>query len=82
MDTSNTEKKVIQSCMLRNAQFDIYAQYAKKHGMPTKSMFVLVALYYTPEGYMQMEICQYTFSSKQTVNTIISWTLQLLSERI
>jgi len=29
MDTSNTEKKVIQSCMLRNAQFDIYAQYAK-----------------------------------------------------
>ena len=53
----------------------MYDAYAKRHGMLMKTLLVVNVLYYDDfydkGGVTQMEICQRTFQSKQTVNLII-----------
>lgn len=71
MKQSEVYKNVQRYVRLRDTQFDVYVQYAKRFGIPVKSLFVLNALYYTPEGCNQAEICLKAYSSKQTVSAII-----------
>lgn len=71
MDQSEVGKNVVRYVRLRDTQFDVYVRYAKRFGIPVKSLFVLNTLYYTPQGCNQMEICLKAYSSKQTVSAII-----------
>ena len=71
MDQDDVCKNVARYVRLRGTQFDVYVRYAKRFGIPLKSLFVLNALYYAPEGCNQMEICLKAYSSKQTVSAII-----------
>ncbi len=69
-------QNLVRYCRLRDVQFHIYDTYARRQGIPVKSLFVLNAIYYSPQGCTQMEICQKAFSSKQTVNAIIKGYLK------
>lgn len=76
MDQSQVHNNVLRYVRLRDTQFDVYVRYAKRFGIPVKSLFVLNALYYTPEGCNQMEICLKAYSSKQTVSAIVKGYLE------
>lgn len=76
MGQSEVYKNVIRYVRLRDTQFDVYVQYAKRFKIPVKSLFVLNALYYTPDGCSQMEICIKAYSSKQTVSAIVKGYLE------
>jgi len=65
------KKNAYLYCKFRDEQFALYNEYAKRHGMLMKTLLVVNALFYAPEGMTQTEICQRTFQSKQTVNLII-----------
>lgn len=71
MSQPDAYQNVLRYVRLRDTQFDIYVRYAKRFRIPVKSLFVLNALYYAPEGCTQMEICLRAYSSKQTVSAII-----------
>ena len=71
MSQPDAYHNVIRYVRLRDTQFDVYVRYAKRFAIPVKSLFVLNALYYTPEGCTQMEICVKAYSSKQTVSAIV-----------
>lgn len=71
MSQSDAYQNVVRYVRLRDTQFDVYVRYAKRFGIPVKSLFVLNALYYAPEGCTQMEICVKAYSSKQTVSAIV-----------
>ena len=71
MSQHDVYENVLHYVRLRDTQFDVYVRYAKRFGIPVKSLFVLNALYYAPEGVTQMEICLRAYSSKQTVSAII-----------
>lgn len=71
MSQPDAYQNVVRYVRLRDTQFDVYVRYAKRFGIPVKSLFVLNALYYAPEGCTQMEICVKAYSSKQTVSAII-----------
>ena len=76
MKESEVYKNVVHYVRLRDTQFDVYVRYAKRFGIPVKSLFVLNALYYTPDGCNQREICLKAYSSKQTVSAIIKGYLE------
>lgn len=76
MNKSAVYENVVRYVRLRDTQFDVYVRYAKRFGIPVKSLFVLNTLYYTPEGCNQMEICLKAYSSKQTVSAIIKGYLE------
>lgn len=71
MKQSEVKKSVMRYVRLRDTQFDVYVQYAKRFGIPVKSLFVLNALYDKPDGCTQMEVCIKAYSSKQTVSAIL-----------
>lgn len=58
-------------CWLRYTQYSLYEGYAKKFGIGYKNLFVLRTLYAAPDGCTQMEICQNSLISKQTVSAVI-----------
>lgn len=73
--TKETKKNAYLYCKFRDEQLALYDEYAKRHGMLMKTLLVVNVLYYDnfydKGGVTQMEICQRTFQSKQTVNLII-----------
>lgn len=73
--TKETKKNAYLYCKLRDEQFALYDEYAKRHGMLMKTLLVVNVLYYDGfygnGGMTQTQICQRTFQSKQTVNLII-----------
>lgn len=71
MKQSEVLENVTRYVRLRDTQFDVYVQYAKRFAIPVKSLFVMSALYDAPEGCNQAEICLKAYSSKQTVSAII-----------
>lgn len=71
MSQPDAYKNVVRYVRLRDMQFDVYVRYAKRFGIPVKSLFVLNVLYYAKEGCTQMEICVKAYSSKQAVGAII-----------
>ena len=75
--TKEDKKNAYLYCKLRDEQFALYDEYAKRHGMLLKTLLVVNALFYSKEGLTQRDICDRTFQSKQTVNLIVK---KLLSE--
>lgn len=71
MNQPDIYQNVIRYVRLRDMHFDVYVRYARRFSIPVKSLFVLNALYYAPEGCTQMEICLKAYSSKQTVSAIV-----------
>ncbi|MBS4913378.1 MAG: winged helix-turn-helix transcriptional regulator [Veillonella sp.] len=56
---------------IRDKQFSIFENYARKHGLQSKSMLILMWIYYNPHGVTQNRIVQATYSTKQVVNATI-----------
>ncbi|WP_296919753.1 MarR family winged helix-turn-helix transcriptional regulator [Megasphaera sp.] len=56
---------------IRDRQLSIFENYARKRGLQSKSMLILMWIYYNPEGIPQNEIAQKTYSTKQVVNATI-----------
>lgn len=75
--TKEDRKNAYLYCKFRDEQFALYDDYAKRHGILMKTLLVTNVLFYSDAGMTQVEICQKTFQSKQTVNLIVS---NLLSE--
>ena len=66
--TKDDKKNAYLYCKFRDEQFALYNDYAKRHGMPMKTLLILNALFYTKDGMTQAEMSKRTFQSKQTVN--------------
>lgn len=53
---------------LFDQQMSLYEHYARKMGLQSKSLFILLWLYYNPQGITQKQIARKTYSSKQVVS--------------
>lgn len=56
---------------LRDEQFSLFEDYARKHGMNSKSLLVLMWVYHFPSGMTQRQLAERTFSTKQVMQAII-----------
>ena len=56
---------------LRDTQFSLYENYARKRGLQSKSLLILLWLYHTPGGISQHSIAMRTYSTKQVVNATV-----------
>lgn len=56
---------------LRDHQFSLYEDYARKQGLQGKSLLILLWIYRHPKGISQQTITRHTYSTKQVVNAII-----------
>ncbi|MEX2784821.1 MarR family winged helix-turn-helix transcriptional regulator [Streptococcus sp. H49] len=63
--------KAQQYARLRDEQFSLFENYARKHGMNSKSLLVFMWIYHNQDGLSQETIARKTFSSKQVVQAII-----------
>ena len=70
--TEETKKNAYVYCKLRDDQYALYVDYAKRHGIMVKTLMTVNSLYYAEEGLTQKEICDRTSQAKQTINLIIS----------
>ncbi|MDO4432213.1 MAG: MarR family transcriptional regulator [Aerococcaceae bacterium] len=61
---------------VRDENFSLYEYYARAHGMHSKSLLILMWIYYTPAGISQHTICKKTYSTKQVVSATIKAFLQ------
>ena len=57
--------------MLRDEQYSLYDEFAKRHGWSMKTLLVVNALFYAKDGMTQRDICLRTFQSKQAVSQIV-----------
>lgn len=71
MNQETISKNALLYCRIRYSQYSMYEAYAKKYGSSYKSLFVLRQLYANPEGLTQIEICQDSLISKQTVSAVV-----------
>ena len=55
-------------CRLRDKQYAVYTEYARKHGLTTKELFILDIIYFAQSGCTQAGICERLSASKQTVS--------------
>lgn len=56
---------------LRDHQFSLYEDYARKQGLQGKSLLILLWIYRNPRGISQKTIGERTYSSKQVTNATI-----------
>lgn len=72
---NNTNKEDIENArqygLLREEQYAVYTDFVRRHGFSMKVFWVLRALFNSPDGLTQKEICKKSFNSKQTVNLIV-----------
>ena len=68
-------------CRLRDKQYAVYTEYARKHGLTTKELFILDIIYFAQSGCTQAGICERLSATKQTVSAAIKkfWKLGYLS---
>lgn len=67
----NESKRYIR---IFDEQNSLYEEYARKNGLVSKSLYILMWLYYNPQGITQKKIVEKTYSSKQVVHsTIKNW---------
>ena len=68
-------------CQLRDKQYAVYTEYARKHGLTTKELFILDIIYFAQDGCTQAGICERLSATKQTVSAPIKkfWKLGNLS---
>lgn len=77
MECEEVRIYVNQYCRLRDVQFAVYEQYARKHNLSAKELFVLDLIWFAPDGCMQTEICERLSATKQTISAIIKKFLKL-----
>lgn len=77
MNREDVRAHVNQYCKLRDVQFAAYEQYARKHNLSAKELFVLDLIWFAPDGCMQTEICERLSATKQTISAIIKKFLKL-----
>ena len=77
MNREDVRAHVNQYCKLRDVQFAAYEQYARKHNLSAKELFVLDLIWFAPDGCMQAEICERLSATKQTISAIIKKFLKL-----
>ena len=56
---------------LRDHQFSLYEDYARKRYLQGKSLLTLLWIYRHPKGISQQTITRHTYSTKQVVNAVI-----------
>lgn len=56
---------------LRDDQYALFENYAKKHGLNSKSLLVFMWIYHNPLGMTQERIAKRTFSTKQVIQAIV-----------
>lgn len=56
---------------IRDNQMSIFENYARKNGMQSKALTILIWIYYNPNGITQQRITRKTYSTKQVVNATI-----------
>lgn len=56
---------------IRDNQMSIFENYARKNGMQSKALTILMWIYYNPNGITQQLITRKTYSTKQVVNATI-----------
>ena len=61
---------------LRDHQFSLYEDYARKHGLQSKSLLILLWIYRHRQGISQETIVKHTYSTKQVVNATIKMFLK------
>lgn len=55
-------------------QMSLYEQYARKQGLQSKSLFILLWLHHNPQGITQKQLVHKTYSTKQVVSaTLKKW---------
>ncbi len=59
-------------CKLRDRQYAVYDECAKRYGLTANELFVLIILWFAPCGCTQKEICGKMSANKQTVNAIVT----------
>lgn len=55
----------------KDEHFCLYEYYARANGLQSKSLLILMWIYYNPNGISQNTICKKTYSTKQVVNATI-----------
>ncbi|MEE0949318.1 MarR family winged helix-turn-helix transcriptional regulator [Streptococcus equinus] len=56
---------------LRDEQYALFENYAKKHGLNSKSLLVFMWIYHNSYGMTQESIAKRTFSTKQVIQAIV-----------
>lgn len=56
---------------IRDNQMSIFENYARKNGMQSKALTILMWIYYNPNGITQQRITRKMYSTKQVVNATI-----------
>lgn len=59
-------------CRLRDRQYAVYTECAKRYGLTTNELFVLDILWFAESGCTQKEISDRLSANKQTINAIIT----------
>lgn len=71
MSKESVNIRVNSYCRLRDKQYAAYAEYARRHGLTTKELFILDIIYFAQDGCTQAEICERLSATKQTVSAAI-----------
>ena len=81
MNKESVNIHVNNYCRLRDKQYAVYTEYARKHGLTTKELFILDIIYFAQSGCTQAGICERLSATKQTVSAAIKkfWKLGYLS---
>lgn len=71
MNREEVRAFVNQYCELRDVQYAAYELYARKHNLTAKELFVLNVIWFSPDGCLQIDICERLSATKQTISAII-----------
>ncbi len=71
MECEKIRMFVNQYCKLRDVQYAAFEQYARRHGLTAKEIFVLDIIWFSPDGCLQTEICERLSATKQTISAIV-----------
>ena len=68
-------------CKRKEQAIETKMEYARKHGLTTKELFILDIIYFAQDGCTQAGICERLSATKQTVSAAIKkfWKLGYLS---
>ncbi|EHJ52628.1 MarR family winged helix-turn-helix transcriptional regulator [Streptococcus macacae] len=72
-----SQKQTKQYLHIFDQQMSLYEHYARKNSLKSKALFILLWLYYSPQGITQKQIVAKTYSTKQVVSAALkNWKRQ------
>lgn len=66
-----TRQRATSLIRMRDKNFCTYEHYAREHQLTSKSLLILMWIYYSETGITQKKICQRTCFTKQVVNATV-----------